>query len=362
MHYLYATWIVLKVAEVLDYLSANGVVHRDIKTQNVMMNRQGEVKVMDLGIARQRNDNSPLKPNEPLGTLSYLPMGQLFRKDPVDVRLDIYCLGVMYYWLLTNRAPIQEPSTECDSRMRHFREMTAYIHNNPAVAPNPKKIVRRLPVEVARIVMKMMDQDVNKRYANVKDLISDLSNVVDTEGTSEKISAELSRLCSDVILFKPFTPPSFLPARKRHVRRSLWIVLSVAVLLMFVTYIFKYIDDFRHNEGEYHKLVNIQRNREGLMSFDDVEKNLDKLEAGGVIDPMSWTDEQWQKWSDCEQNEKTTSAYQSRCDELSRKADNVVWFLKNFYWVQESPNLWSSKGISIGSLGISFLTNTIFNP
>ena len=197
MHYLYATWIVLKVAEVLEFLSSNGVVHRDIKTQNVMVNRQGDVKVMDLGIARQRNDSSPLKPNEPLGTLSYLPMGQLHRKDPVDVRLDIYCLGVMYYWLLTNKAPIQEPPAECDSRVGYYREMTGSIYRDPSTAPDPKKIERKIPSDVSKIVMKMMEQDVDKRYKTADDLIQDLEKIT-RRYPAKEIRRELALFCKAV--------------------------------------------------------------------------------------------------------------------------------------------------------------------
>lgn len=342
LHYLYATWIILKVAEVLKFLSANGVVHRDIKTQNVMLNRQGEIKVMDLGIARQRNDHSPLNPNEPLGTLSYLPMGHLLRRDPVDARLDIYCLGVMYFRLLTNKPPIPEPPHECASRIKYYREMTGNIYKNPAMAPDPRKIVSKIPVDVSQIVMKMMNQDIDKRYSNVQDLIDDLGKLVSIDDNTEKITAELGKLCANVIHLKPYKSPSYLPPRKKHVHRSMWVALLVFILLLSVSYSLKYIDEFNRNEAAFHELVAVKQKQADMKVLKHLENDLDSLMTGGTVNPMSWSAEQWKRWFGCKPKKTAIQGFLGKYNDLSRKANDVVWFMKKFYWVEETPKLWSS--------------------
>ena len=349
MHYLYATWIVLKIAKVLDYLSANGVVHRDIKAQNAMLNRQGEIKVLDMGIARQHNDNKPLGAKEPQGTLSYLPQGQLYRRDPVDVRLDIYCLGVMYFRLLTNKPPIPDPPSGCSSRLKYFREMTAKIYANQAPVPDPRKLPsngkswEKIPDAVAQIVMKMMAQDVNKRYSNTRELINALSKVVNEDKDPEQAQAELSKLCVAVNDNEPYVKPGYLPLPPNRVRRALWFGFVASILLFCGCYVFYKIKirdtnfikakdrvseltDERFHEKKKNKDLNLLKLVNEVSS---INKKVNRLQ--------SWEESDWEAWKNCLDKRDKISKHMletkdlMKCEwETIRKKASEIWGNEEF--------------------------------
>ena len=190
MLYMHVVFIILRVAEVLGYLSDNHIVHRDIKPQNIMISDTGEVKVLDLGIAR-KDDNSPIGEGEAPGTLPYMPLGQLLQKDPVDARVDIYSLGVVFFGLLTGRHPYSIPSMDLPFVKRRD-ELIREMSQTPT--PNPRDFNSNIPERLVPIIMKMMEQDVEKRYSGTQELINDLREIVGSRA-NETIEKELQKIC-----------------------------------------------------------------------------------------------------------------------------------------------------------------------
>ena len=231
MHYMYATMVVLRVAKVLDYLSEHGVVHRDIKPQNIMLTRDGEVKVLDLGISRRGYNNKPLDEKEVIGTLPYVPLGQFLHQDPVDVRVDIYSLGVMYFGLLTCEHPYTIPSRNLprDHRIDKLTKELYKSFEKPSLTPNPQRKNKKVPNDVAKVIMKMIAQDVRRRYRSAESLIHDLEAITGNL-TAKEIKPELVNLCDAVKNNKPVP----IPIIERSKRKPKWIRMFGAVAAVFL--------------------------------------------------------------------------------------------------------------------------------
>jgi serine/threonine protein kinase len=176
-----AVAIVIDVATALVEAHARGVVHRDIKPSNIMIDDNGQVKVLDFGLAKQLNKDY-LGSSEPeartllstetrsgvvLGTPAYLSPEQA-TGGAVDGRSDLFALGTLLYEAITGRTPFTGNS---------FIEIAANVlHVEP---PPPSKLNSMVPRELDFIVVKALAKKPNKRYQSAKELIADLNSVKD---------------------------------------------------------------------------------------------------------------------------------------------------------------------------------------
>ncbi len=171
--------IAIQIAGALEEAHAAGIVHRDIKPDNVMVRRNGYVKVLDFGLAKltETMDRSPLDPDAAtrvmvqtdagvvMGTSHYMSPEQA-RGRPVDARSDIWSLGVVIYEMVTGRTPFTgETSTDV---------IVAITQKEPSplarFAPN-------VPAELDWIVNKTLRKDRDERYQTIKELLTDLRRV-----------------------------------------------------------------------------------------------------------------------------------------------------------------------------------------
>jgi len=153
-----------------------GVVHRDLKPQNIMMDEDGNARIMDFGIARSLKAKGITGAGVIIGTPEYMSPEQVEGKE-VDERTDIYSLGIILYEMLTGRVPF-EGDTPFTIGVKHKSELPR----------DPRQINAQIPEDLGRLVLKCLEKDKTKRYQNVKDLDGDLEKVEEGLPTTELVT------------------------------------------------------------------------------------------------------------------------------------------------------------------------------
>jgi hypothetical protein len=157
-----AAVIGLQVARALDYAHFRGIIHRDIKPANIIVSHQGEVKLMDFGIARDHSLSDLTETGTGVGTPSYMSPEQILG-DKLDFRSDIFSLGIVLYQCITGQKPFIED--EARTVMQKIR-LDRYA--------NPRKVVGTVPRSIERILARCMEKVPATRYPSTQMLIDDL--------------------------------------------------------------------------------------------------------------------------------------------------------------------------------------------
>ncbi len=152
--------IAIQVAQGIEAAHNNHIVHRDIKPQNIIISREGKVKVTDFGIARAASANT-INSNA-MGSVHYISPEQA-RGGYIDEKSDIYSLGITIYEMITGRVPFEGDSTVTIA-LQHIQEEI----------PSAKMFVPELPVSVEKIIEKCAQKKPERRYLKVSSLIADL--------------------------------------------------------------------------------------------------------------------------------------------------------------------------------------------
>ncbi len=160
--------VVTKVAAALQYTWEQGFVHRDVKPSNIMMSRSGEVKLLDLGLARFQQGGVELTASgQTIGTADYIAPEQVTDGRNSDTRSDVYSLGCTLFKLLTGNAPF-----ETSQNSTTFAKLTAHV-STPA--PSLQKALPSCPVEVAKLIDSMLEKSPEHRPQQPRDIVRALS-------------------------------------------------------------------------------------------------------------------------------------------------------------------------------------------
>jgi tetratricopeptide (TPR) repeat protein len=163
-HYRWIAELMAQAADALEHAHVVGVVHRDVKPGNLLVDDAGKLWVADFGLARLGTDAGLTMSGDLLGTLRYMsPEQALSRQGLVDHRADVYGLGCTLYELLSGR-----PAVDATDRAAILRQI-AFEDPTP-----PRKLHRSIPAELETITLKALAKNPNDRYAAAADLADDL--------------------------------------------------------------------------------------------------------------------------------------------------------------------------------------------
>ena len=152
-----------------------GVVHRDLKPQNIMVDEDGNARIMDFGIARSVKAKAITGVGVMIGTPEYMSPEQVEGKE-ADQRSDIYSLGIVLYEMVTGRVPF-EGDTPFTIGIKHKSEMPK----------NPRELNAQIPEDLGRLILKCMAKEKEKRYQSASDLAAELTRIEKELPTTEKL-------------------------------------------------------------------------------------------------------------------------------------------------------------------------------
>ncbi|HWU32262.1 MAG TPA: Stk1 family PASTA domain-containing Ser/Thr kinase [Marmoricola sp.] len=210
------------VLSALDYSHRMGIIHRDIKPANVMLTPNGEVKVMDFGIARAMSEqqNTMTQTSAVVGTAQYLSPEQA-RGENVDARSDIYSTGCLLFELLTGRPPFVGDSPVAVA-YQHVREQ----------APRPSSVEPSVPPAIDAIVMKALAKNVEERYQTAAAMKADIDRYL--AGQPIQAAALATAVVPIVPPNGPATQVGAIAPYEEEERRRRWAPIAVLILALIV--------------------------------------------------------------------------------------------------------------------------------
>ena len=153
---------IIQILKALQHAHDRGIVHRDIKPQNIMLFPDGQIKVMDFGIARFAREEGKTISDKAIGSVHYISPEQA-RGDITDEKSDIYSVGVMMYEMLTGVKPFDADNPVTVALM--------HMQNEPKM---PREINDSIPEGLEEIVVRAMQKDPSKRYQSASEMIKDI--------------------------------------------------------------------------------------------------------------------------------------------------------------------------------------------
>ena len=161
-----------------------GVVHRDLKPQNVMIDTDGNARIMDFGIARSLEAKGITGAGMMIGTPEYMSPEQVEGKE-VDQRSDIYSLGIILYEMMTGRVPFEGDTP-----------FTVGVKHKSEIPKSPRELNAQIPQDLSQIILRCLEKEKGKRYQSAGEVRSELANIQKGIPTTEKIIPERKPLTS----------------------------------------------------------------------------------------------------------------------------------------------------------------------
>lgn len=172
-----------QILRALEHAHSKGVIHRDIKPQNIMLLKNGLIKVADFGIAKLPDTDTFTVTDQAIGTVNYISPEQAMNKEPIDERSDLYSVGVLMYELSCGELPFSGDTPVA----------IAYKHVND-IPKSPREIKPEMPQGLEQIIMRAMEKSPEMRYQSAKQMLSHISALKKNPGIKFRSAAELEAM------------------------------------------------------------------------------------------------------------------------------------------------------------------------
>ena len=192
--------IAKQVCEGLSEAHRLGVIHRDLKPQNIMIDKDGNARIMDFGIARSLKTKGITGAGVMIGTPEYMSPEQVEGKE-TDQRSDIYSLGVILYEMVTGRVPFEGDTP-----------FTIGVKQKSEIPKDPREINTQIPEDLSRVILRCIEKDKEKRYQSAGEVRSELKGIEQGIPTTEREIPKRKPITSREITVQFSIKKLFIPA------------------------------------------------------------------------------------------------------------------------------------------------------
>lgn len=224
--------IMLQLTSAISHAHVNQIIHRDIKPQNVLMDKLHRVKISDFGIAMALSETAITQTNSVLGTVHYLSPEQA-RGGTTTKKSDIYALGIVMFELLTGQLPFSG-ETAVAIALKHLQ----------SEIPSVRKVRREIPQSIENIIMKATAKDPVHRYRNLEEMEVDLKTALSPEKMNEKpfvvpydddATKAMPIIKDPVVREERIIPPqSVAPKLETKKKKFKWIASGIGAFLIVI--------------------------------------------------------------------------------------------------------------------------------
>lgn len=291
-HWRWSADIVQQIANGLEYAHQHGVMHRDIKASNIIVDEKGRAWLTDFGLATNQSADQLSHSGDIAGTLRYMAPERLSGES--DIRSDVYSLGLTLYEILTLRHAFN-----CKGRGQLINTI---LHESPRP---PREIVPEIPRDLETIVLKAMAKDPRTRYASAADFAMDLQNFA----ADRPINARRVNRAERIVKW----------AKRNPIMAALTSALIVCVVASFITI----SSNLRRAEAE-----GARAERNLILALDSMDRFLEKFEADWMAHPVA---------PETEDNHPQNSVRFVASDESADILEDALHFYQQF-WKENAQN------------------------